>query len=456
MRAASLAVALFLAAAARPAMHEIPADVTVQVFVKPDGDRLRLLVRAPLAAMRDVNFPTRGPGYLDLAHADAQLRTAAMLWLAGSMRVLEGSAQLPEPALAAVRVSLPSDRSFFSYDEALAQVAGAPLAPDTEIVWNQALLDALFEYPIRSPRSRFTIEPAFARLGLRVATSLLYLPVDGGVRPYEFSGDPGPIALDPRWHQSALRFVRAGFLHILDGIDHLLFLVCLVIPLRRLKPLVLVVTAFTVAHSITLVGSAFGLAPQVLWFPPLVEMLIAMSIVYTAFENIVGARVERRWLIAFVFGLVHGFGFSFALRDSLQFAGSHLLTALLSFNVGVELGQLLVLALLVPALHVLFRYGVAERVGTILLSALVAHTGWHWMIDRGDRLRQFEFVWPVLDAALLATVLRWVMVAVVLAGLFWLVRLKGARNAAPLGDRRIIGPDARGVEPAPDRVKESV
>jgi HupE / UreJ protein len=436
MRAASLVLALVIAAAVRPAMHEIPADVTVQVFVKPDGDRLRLLVRAPLAAMRDVNFPTRGPGYLDLTRADAQLRTAAMLWLAGSVRVLEGSTQLPEPALAAVRVSLPSDRSFLSYDQALVHVAGAPLASDTELVWNQALLDALFEYRIRSPRSRFTIEPAFARLGLRVTTVLRHLPVDGGVRPYEFSGDPGSIALDPRWHQSALRFVRVGFLHILDGIDHLLFLVCLVIPLRRLKPLVLVVTAFTVAHSITLVGSAFGLAPQGLWFPPLVEMLIAMSIVYMAFENIVGARVERRWLIALAFGLVHGFGFSFALRDSLQFAGSHLLTALVSFNVGVELGQLLVLALLVPALHVMFRYVAAERVATILLSALVAHTGWHWMIERGDRLRQFDFVWPALDAAFLAGVLRWAIVVVILAGLVWFVRStasarrKGASNAA--------------------------
>ena len=94
-------------------------------------------------------------------------------------------------------------------------------------------------------------------------------------------------------------------------------------------------------------------------------------------------------MITFGFGLVHGFGFSFALRETLQFAGSHLLTSLLSFNVGVELGQLLVLALLVPALELLFRFVVAERIGTIILSALVAHTGWHWMIERGAVLMQF-------------------------------------------------------------------
>src|SRR5437867_2686188 len=109
-----------------------------------------------------------------------------------------------------------------------------------------------------------------------------------------------------------------------------------------------------------------------------------------ALENIVGgSRLQRRWMMAFGFGLVHGFGFSFALRQSLQFAGSHLLTSLFSFNVGVELGQLVVHAVLVPALELLFRYGVAERMGTIILSALVAHTGWHWMTDRYERLRQY-------------------------------------------------------------------
>jgi uncharacterized membrane-anchored protein YitT (DUF2179 family) len=182
------------------------------------------------------------------------------------------------------------------------------------------------------------------------------------------------------------------------------------------------VTAFTVAHSITLIASAYDLGPDSLWFPPLIETLIAVSIVYMALENIVGvSNVQRRWMIAFGFGLVHGFGFSFALRQTLQFAGSHLLTSLLSFNIGVELGQLLVLVLLIPVLELLFRYVVAERMGTIILSALVVHTGWHWMIERGERLRQFQFQWPALTAALLVSILRWLMLLVVLAGLIWFV-----------------------------------
>jgi uncharacterized membrane-anchored protein YitT (DUF2179 family) len=189
-----------------------------------------------------------------------------------------------------------------------------------------------------------------------------------------------------------------------------------------------------VAHSITLICAAFGLAPGGLWFPPLVETLIAASIVYMALENIVGSDTRRRWFIACAFGLVHGFGFSFALRETLQFAGSHLLTALLSFNLGVELGQLLVLVILVPLLDLAFRHVLAERIGVIIVSALVAHTGWHWMLERGERLGQFP--WPALDANTLASLLRWLMAALILAVLAWLLR---ARSGGKREDQRRHG-----------------
>lgn len=415
--------------------HNIPNDVTVEMFVKPEGQHLHVLVRVPLKAMRDISFPLRGPGYLDIASAGRLLPDAAKLWIAGFFEMYEGNNLLPNPQVIAARISLPSDFSFRSYESAVAHLSSPPLSDSTDVYWDQTLLDVLFDTAVQSDRSRFSIQPRFARLGLRVITVLRFVPPGGEIRAFEFDGDPGLVRLDPRWHQAALRFVNLGFLHILDGTDHLLFLFCLVIPFRRLRALVPVVTAFTVAHSITLIASAYNLAPDFLWFPPLIETLIAASIVYMALENIVGAgSVERRWLIAFGFGLVHGFGFSFALRQSLQFAGTHLLTSLLSFNVGVELGQLLVLLLLIPVLQLFFRYAVAERMGTIILSAIVAHTAWHWMLDRGSVLRQYRFAWPVLDAALLATVLRSLMFAVILAGILWLFQMASrwwTRRTAP-------------------------
>lgn len=431
---AALLAMLVGAVSYRASAHDIPNDVTVHAFLKPEGRWLSLLVRVPLRACRDVDFPTREPGYLDLERADAALRDAATLWISDNVELYEGETRLPDPRIIAARVSLESETFYESYDDALALVTSARLPAETELYWNQGLLDVLFEYQIQSDQSKFSIRPALAGLGIRVVTVLRFLPPGSAVRAFELEGDPGMVRLDPRWHQAALRFVKAGFLHILDGTDHLLFLFCLVIPFRRIRPLIMVITAFTVAHSITLIASAYNLGPDALWFPPLIETLIAASIIYMALENIVASSVQRRWMIALGFGLVHGFGFSFALRQTMQFAGSHLLTSLLSFNIGVELGQLLVLALLVPLLEVLFRFVVAERIGTIILSAFVAHTGWHWMIERGEQLRQFG--WPAMNAALVATVMRWLIVIVILAGVVWLVGIL-TRRKTPAAEVKI-------------------
>ncbi|MBI2536231.1 MAG: HupE/UreJ family protein [Gemmatimonadetes bacterium] len=392
------------------------------MFVRPEGQRLRLLVRVPLEAMRDIQWPVRGPGYLEVGRAEPLLRDAARLWIAGYVELYEGGTRLRNEQLVAARVSLPSDGSFAGYESALAHVTGPGLPVSTELIWQQALLDVLLEYPIASDSAWFSIRPALAHLGLRTTTVLRFLPPGRAERAFEYLGDPGLVRLDPRWHQAALRFVQLGFSHILSGVDHLLFVLCLAIPFRRIRPLIAIVTSFTVAHSITLIASAVGLAPRALWFPPLVEAVIALSILYTAIENVIGTKLERRWLVAFGFGLIHGFGFSFVLRESLQFAGSHLTMSLLTFNLGVELGQLFILALGIPILNLLFKHVVAERLGTILLSVLVAHTAWHWMTERASTLFQYRFRWPAWDLALVLGVMRGLMLGLILVGVGWTLR----------------------------------
>ena len=420
-----LALAFVVFSPAKSRAHEIPTDVLIQILVKPEGNRVQVIVRVPVASMQDVDFPQRGPGYLDIPEADSALRHAALVWVANDLEVYEDDVRLEGQELVAVRASIPSDRSFTTYDAALAHMLGPRLPDDTEIFWQQAMLDALFEYPIRSDRSDFSVNPTLARLGLRTRTVLRFVLADGAERAFEYRGNPGLVRLDPRWHQAALRFVALGFEHILDGVDHLLFLACLVIPFRRVRPLLAIVTSFTVAHSVTLIASAFGFAPRALWFPPLIETLIAMSILYMAVENALGARPKRRWVVTFGFGLVHGFGFSFALRETLQFAGGHMLTSLLAFNVGVELGQVLVIALLVPTLSLLFRVAVAERAGTILLSAFVSHLAWHWMSERGSQLMLYniQFAMPAFDLRLLAATMRWGMLVLIVGTLFWLMSM---------------------------------
>jgi hypothetical protein len=421
LAASFLAVVAFGAAA-----HEIPNDVRINAFVKPEGKTLELVIRVPLAAMIEVDFPTRAPGFLVVSRADEALRHATKLYLTDNITVTEDGSVLPPPRVLFARVSLPSDRSFTSYEQARAHVAAPPLADDLDLYWNQQLLDVTLEYPIRSDRSEFAIRFAFDRLGRNVSTALRFLPPGGAVRAFDFHGDPGLVPLDPSWSQAAWRFTVEGFWHILTGNDHLLFLVCLVIPFRQLRPLIIIVTSFTVAHSIALFASALDFVPDALWFPPLVETLIAVTIVYMALENIVYAalnkdaagELSRRWMIAFAFGIVHGFGFSFGLKETLQFAGDHLLTSLLAFNVGVEIGQIAVLIVLVPAASLVFRYLLPERLGIIILSALVTHTAWHWMIERGEALAKFP--WPTLDVAFFAGLMRALMAALILAGGVWL------------------------------------
>jgi uncharacterized membrane protein len=397
--------------------HEVPNEVTVLAFLKPDGQTLRFLVRAPLASLRDISVPVKGEGYLDIPNADAALRDASTLWISDFVELYENGVRLPKPTVSAVKAELPSSRAFASYDEALANVLGPRLPDDTNIYWEQGMLDVLFEYPIQSQESRFAIHPGFTRLGLQVNVGLRLLAPGKPERVFDVHADVGVVELDPRWHQAAWLFVKEGFWHILDGTDHLLFLLCLVIPFRRLKPLLIVITAFTVAHSVTLIASAYDLAPDALWFPPLVETLIAASIFYMALENIIGTGIQRRWAMTFAFGLVHGFGFSFLLRERLQFAGAHLLSSLLAFNVGVELGQFLVLVVSIPVLGVLLTRVVQERLGIVILSTLVAHTAWHWTTERWNTLSRFP--WPVLDAPAVASLMRWAMVAIVTALFLW-------------------------------------
>ena len=405
-RPVALAAALIAGAAGRAGAHEIPAKVAVIAFVKPDATRLRVVIRVPLEAMRDIEWPERALGYLDLGKAQLLTQDAAKLWIADYLEVYENGTQLEAPRIAGTRISLPSDRAFASYETALGAALGPPLPTDIDVPWNQTSLDVVLEYSITSATSSFSLRPHLARLGVTTTTVLHYVTPDGDDRVYQYVGDPGLVRLDPRWFHAGWQFVKLGVGHILGGIDHLLFVFCLVIPFRRFKPLVVIVTAFTVAHSITLVSAAMGVVPDALWFPPLIETLIAASILYMAIENVLGPKVQHRWLLAFGFGLVHGFGFSFALAESLQFAGSHLAISLLTFNLGVEIGQILVLAVAVPLVSLLFRRVVAEKIGIVILSAFVAHTAWHWTVERGSSLSGYSFTMPAMDVAFVASALR--------------------------------------------------
>lgn len=401
---------------------EIPLRVAVQAFVKAENDRLNLIMRVPMDALVEAQFPLRGEvGFVIFSEARGAMESAAYNEILQAIQLFEGDQLLQSPRLEAVRIALPSDRSFVDYKSALQNVHSAPLPDSTDLYYRQGFLDIHASYAIASDTSRFSVDARLGGLGVETTTVLRYMLADGSERTFSFIGNPGLVYMDPRWYQAVFNFIVLGFDHILEGTDHLLFLFCLLIPLRRVSALIPVITSFTVAHSITLIASALGWVPSAIWFPALIETLIALSIVYMACENIVGVKQQHRWIVTFCFGLVHGFGFSFLLTESMQFAGSHLVMSLLAFNVGVELGQILVVLLAVPVVHVLFRYALPERAGVILLSAILGHWAWHWMQERWMNLSAYEISLPAPGLQLVINLMQWGALLGLSAGVLWMM-----------------------------------
>jgi hydrogenase/urease accessory protein HupE len=223
----------------------------------------------------------------------------------------------------------------------------------------------------------------FASYALRVTTgesgesSTQWLEGGDISTPVSLAALPPP----PSRLQLAGRYVALGFTHILPkGLDHVLFVLGVFLLSRKMRPILMQVSAFTIAHSITLGLSIYGLVSI---SPSIVEPLIALSIAYIAIENLVLSRL-RPWRVAlvFAFGLLHGLGFAGALRD-VGLPRSEFLTALLGFNVGVELGQLAVIA--GAFLAVGYWYGDREwyrRRIVVPASACIAGMGVFWTLQR--------------------------------------------------------------------------
>src|SRR6201998_2483825 len=371
--------------------HDLPLDRMINGFVKIEPHQADFVVRVPLDLLLGVAFPLVGDHY-DIAASRPAVETALKA-LASALELWEGNVRLV-PSSAAGQLAPLSDRSFEDYDRAVAQLA-EPVAPDTVIAFQQGYLDAHFVYPISSPKSVFSIESTIgAELGDYVRLAIRFIPLGEPSRAMMITGASGRVALDPAWYQASAGFVRLGIEHILSGVDHLLFLLCLIIPFRRVTALIPIITAFTVGHSVTLIGTAYNLAPIGAWFPPFIEAAIAASIFYMAIENIIGAKLSQRWIITGLFGLVHGFGFANVLKEQLQFAGSNLPASLLSCKIGSEIGKLAVLCVFVPALALLLRGRMAGPMGIIVLSAIIANVAWQWMMQRGEALWQTP--WPQL------------------------------------------------------------
>ena len=421
------ALALLLSLALPLEAHEVPAEVRLDFWVLDTPEALEVYARVPVEALRDIALPLRGPGYLDLARAEAPLREGVELWLLDALTLRRDGDALPRGTLEALRVALPSDQRFLRSADALPAYFAAPPLPETEAVfWEQAVVDVALRF--LAGEGALSFQAPLGTLGLETHTRLRFQSRDGALQLFEFTGDPGAVDLNPGWGAATLRFIQSGMAHILGGVDHLLFLLCLMLPLLRLGPLLAVATAFTAAHSLTLIAAALELLPTAPWFPPLVETGIAASILFMAVEHGLRPSPEPRWRLAFLFGLLHGFGFAFMLTDGLQFAGGHEVLALLAFNGGVELGQILVLLLAVPLLRAL-RERFPGRALDWVLIALVGHTALHWCLERGATVAAYDLTLPAFGALLSAGGLRWLALGLAAALVYALLASLAQRLA---------------------------
>ena len=164
-----------------------------------------------------------------------------------------------------------------------------------------------------------------------------------------------PIEVSRSALEAAYTFMREGVRHILEGTDHVLFVLCLVIGASRLSSLLWRVTGFTVGHTVTLIAGFFGWVPGGAWFVPAVETGIALSIVYAAAIALSNRESRSAYLITPLIGLLHGLGFSFVLHEILRVDSPNLWQSLLSFNLGVEVGQLAIVLIVWPVFWLLAR-----------------------------------------------------------------------------------------------------
>jgi hypothetical protein len=250
--------------------------------------------------------------------------------------------------------------------------------------------DAVYNYALSS-----TLDPGLPDQDATANLVLDYSP--SGVQVFRARGLlHEPVVVTRSVFDAILTFIKEGVKHILEGLDHVLFVICLVLGAMHLRPLLWRVTGFTIGHSVTLSIGFFGFVPTAAWFVPAVETGIALSIIYVAVVAVLpdlkpGFKANKNeWTVVGVTGLIgllHGLGFSFVLQHILQVSSPNIWQSLLAFNVGVEIGQLMIVIVAVLVFYLITLLGVrATKINRFLIAGVCAVTALYWVIERGSNV----------------------------------------------------------------------
>ena len=201
-----------------------------------------------------------------------------------------------------------------------------------------------------------------------------------------------PVIVTRSVLDAVVTFIKEGVKHILEGLDHVLFVVCLVLGAMHLRPLFWRVTGFTLGHSVTLSLGFFGFVPTAAWFVPAVETGIALSIIYVAMVAIIPKLQQKKneWAVVAITGLIgllHGLGFSFVLQNILQVTSPNIWQSLLAFNVGVEIGQVMIVIAAWSIFYLINLLGTrATKINRYFIASVCIVISCYWVIERGGNV----------------------------------------------------------------------
>jgi hypothetical protein len=399
--------------------HFLLVNVNIRVIhVEHQRDGLRVYIRLPMPlVVADLVGPPRADGTVDPAPYTVNRIEGGQL-----MHYVDVSALRRDPIglgklvldrhvlivdgrrmrgrIEAVRAYPAFEQSrFTTLQEARAALQGPPYASQLETVYaGETVVDVQVLYPTTGPVSSYAFGASRPPIlqGVENLANLLFDHGDGDTKIFRAIGSleeplvvgDAAMAGTPRegrqsWGEVARTFVWQGILHILQGTDHVLFVLCLTIGAVGLTNLLWRVTGFTLGHTVTLIAGFFGFFPAVPWFIPVIEAAIALSIIYAGAVALLRRAGSATFVITAAIGLLHGLGFSFVLHRLLQIDSPNLWTGLLSFNLGVEIGQVALILLVWPTLQLaeqwIPRYALYGRVAVVAPAVAIAAV---WTVER--------------------------------------------------------------------------
>jgi len=361
--------------------HDVPPDRPISAYVKIGPDSVQLLVRIALDAL-GLSLPTIG-GRIDVDASLPRLQDA-LTTFGEAVTLFEGRSPLVATQRE-FRLSLPSDRSFDTYASASAYLETA--VPAADIYANQGFLDARLTYRFESRGAMLSMQSSFTETwGSAPVLSVVFLPIEGGERRYAIRGSSGRVAFNPTMCEAVRRSFVAGLTIVFASAEHLMLLICLVVPLRARRDIAPVAIATIGGYAAAAIVSELALVRTDAAFGQVVAASTTIVVVAAAVFNLVEPVLVKRWVLAGIAGVICGFVPAGVLREELVFAGAHSLVSIAGLSLGITVAQLFSIAAVAVWAEFFVHRSTTARLRVLLISAIAADIAWHWASERGAPL----------------------------------------------------------------------